>query len=121
MNINIYIYTYIYIYVNRSIYPQPAGDMGTLSGRHSCRGGWDHLVLFVFRAAGGPAVVNWSPKDTKDFEQSGNFMIYHDHEWDDEYRLSLWKCFDDYPLVGGWATPQKNMSSSIGMMKATQY
>ena len=24
-------------------------------------------------------------------------------------------------LVGGWATPLKNMSSSIGMMKATQY
>ena len=24
-------------------------------------------------------------------------------------------------LVGGWATPLKSMSSSIGMMKATQY
>ena len=24
-------------------------------------------------------------------------------------------------LVGGWATPLKNMSSSVGMMKATQY
>ena len=24
-------------------------------------------------------------------------------------------------LVGGWATPLKNMSSSIGMMTATQY
>ena len=28
---------------------------------------------------------------------------------------------DIHLLVGGWATPLKNMSSSVGMMKATQY
>ena len=35
------------------------------------------------------------------------------HQSDDKYILNI--------LVGGWATPLKNMSSSIGMMTLTQY
>ena len=45
-----------------------------------------------------------------------SMIIFNSHEY-----VKVYQGVYEHILVGGWATPLKNMSSSVGMMKATQY
>ena len=45
------------------------------------------------------------------------FMMEHDTGYWNRFVVDLWKQnVKNHKLVGGWATPLKNMISSIGMM-----
>ena len=60
-------------------------------------------------------LVETQKMQTTDVTPSGHF------DWENLIFWTPRKLHTLPSLVGGWATPLKNMSSSIGMMTATQY
>ena len=60
--------------------------------------------------------VSWNGGTPKSLFFFWQYPIEKDGNWGYPYDSGNLHIRDFFPLVGGWATPLKNMSSSIGMM-----